>query len=545
MRFAALLFLILAPVLAPAAAFAQQAASPQIMQDVKSGDFSDAQTLAAATGDPLMTKLVTFFQYLAGAGDAGDLQNFITANPDWPEQNMLAFRLAEANGEPTSTIPAEEPPFLSQAESLHDSGADEAAAALWISQGRAAMATATAAQQLLFWPAQDRLARALLTTGDAKTAYAVATATDLPTVGATARGQIADRDFFAGFLALRFLKNPTNAAAWFNDLLGASTAVITQARGYYWLARTESGAQAQADYARAAAYPDTFYGQLAALALGYSPSQIAALIQNTGEPAFTASDALNFALGELPRAAALLVQMDDPKDAQIFLNRIAVVAADGRTRELAAKLAIGLGYPSSAVAIARTAGTAGQMLIREGWPLAENPPSTLEPAISLGIMRQESSFDPTAISGAGAEGLMQLLPSTARKTARDNALPDDNLFDPTENMALGTTYLAGLIQQFDNCLPMAIAAYNAGPENVSNWVAENGDPALTTQPGGADMIDWIEEIPFNETRNYVQRGTESIVIYRALQSNTADNPLSPYRSPTPASAQSASQPPPG
>ena len=150
MRFAALLFLILAPVLAPAAAFAQQAASPQIMQDVKSGDFSDAQTLAAATGDPLMTKLVTFFQYLAGAGDAGDLQNFITANPDWPEQNMLAFRLAEANGEPTSTIPAEEPPFLSQAESLHDSGADEAAAALWISQGRAAMATATAAQQLLF-----------------------------------------------------------------------------------------------------------------------------------------------------------------------------------------------------------------------------------------------------------------------------------------------------------------------------------------------------------------------------------------------------------
>jgi len=538
MRFVALLFLILAPL----PALAQQAASPQIMQDVKSGDFSDAQTLAAATGDPLMVKLVTFFQYLAGAGAPGDLQNFITANPDWPEQGMLAFRLAEANGEPPSTLPAEDPPFLQQAESLHEAGADDAAAALWISQGRAAMNSANAAQQLLFWPAQDRLARALLMTGDAKTAYAVATATDMPTAGATARGQIADRDFFAGFLALRFLHNPTNAAEWFDDLLGASTAVITQARGYYWLARTESGPQAAADYARAAAYPDTFYGQLAALALGYSPTQIAALIQNTGEPAFTASDALNFALGELPRAAALLVQMNDSSDAQIFLNRIAVVAADGRTRELAAKLALGLGYPSSAVAIARTAGIAGQMLIREGWPLAVSPPATIESSISLGIMRQESSFDPTAISGAGAEGLMQLLPSTARRTARDNALPDTNLFDPTQNMVLGTAYLAGLIQQFDNCLPMAIAAYNAGPENVSNWVAENGDPALTTQPGGADIIDWIEEIPFNETRNYVQRVTESIVVYRALQSNTADNPLSPYLTPTPAQTASA-QPP--
>jgi soluble lytic murein transglycosylase len=541
MRFALLILLALTPL----PALAQQAATPQIMQDVKSGDFSDAQSLAAATNDPLMTKLVTFFQYLAGAGAPDDLQNFITNNPDWPEQGMLAFRLNEANGLPTSTIPAEEPPFLQQAESLHEQGQDDSAAALWIAQGRTAMAESTAAQQLLFWPAQDRLARALLMTGDAKTAYAVATATDLPTTGATARGQIADRDFLAGFLALRFLHNPTNAAAWFNDLLGASSAVITQARAYYWLARTETGAQAAADYARAEKYPDTFYGQLAALALGSSPTQVAALIQNTGEPAFTATDALNFALGELPRAAALLVQMNDPKDAQIFLNRIAVVAADDRTRELAAKLALGLGYPSSAVAIARTAGTAGQMLIREGWPLAENPPSTLEPAISLGIMRQESSFDPTAISGAGAEGLMQLLPSTARKTARDNALPDDNLFDPTENMALGTTYLAGLIQQFDNCLPMAIAAYNAGPENVSNWVAENGDPALTTQPGGADMIDWIEEIPFNETRNYVQRVTESIVIYRALQSNTADNPLSPYLTPAPATAQSTTPPPPG
>ena len=514
--------------LAPLPALAQQAASPQIMTDVKSGDFADAQNLAAATGDPLMTKLVTFFQLLGGGGSPDELQSFIATSPDWPEQGMLAFRLAQAEGAESTSPRAEEPPFLTQAEDLHQAGSDDAAAALWVSGARAAMTGSTAAQQLLFWPAQDRLARALLMANDAKTAYAVVTSTDLPTQGATARGQIADRDFFAGFLLLRFLNQPAQAAAWFNDLLTASTAVITQARGYYWLARTESGATAAADYARAAAYPDTFYGQLAALALGDSPAQVAALITGAGEPAFTAGDAISFGLQELPRAAALLVQMDDPQDAQIFLSRIGTVAGDDRSRELAAKLALGLGYPQSAVAIARIAGVDGQMLVREGWPLAETPPAGLEPAVALGIMRQESSFDPTAISGAGAEGLMQLMPGTARKTSRDDGIPYDNLFDPTQNMALGTAYLAGLIQQFGDCLPLAIAAYNAGPQNVANWLAENGDPEMRNQAGGANIIDWIEEIPFNETRNYVQRVTESIVVYRALQTGTADNPLTPW-----------------
>ncbi len=530
--------------LAPLPALAQQAASPQIMADVKAGNWTDAQNLAAATGDPLMQKLVTFFRLTAGGGSADELQNFITTSPDWPEQGMLAIRLQQAEGTATPNLPAPEPAFLQQAGALYDSASYDQAASLWMSGGRAALNEASASQQGQFWPAQDRLARALLMAGDARTAYAVVTATDLP---ATMRGEIADRDFFAGFLQLRFLKEPGPAAAWFTDLLTASSAVITQARGYYWLARCETGAQAQADYARAAAYSDTFYGQLAALALGDSPAQLAARILAAGEPGFSAGDALNFGLGELPRAAALLVQMDDPKDAQIFLNRIGVVAADDRARELAARLALGLGFPQSAVAIARTAGIAGQMLVREGWPLAETPPPGLEPAIALGIMRQESSFDPTAVSGAGALGLMQLMPATARKTSRENGIPYDSLFNPAQNMALGTAYLAGLIQQFGNCLPLAIAAYNAGPQNVANWIAENGDPEMRAGPGGANIIDWIEEIPFNETRNYVQRVTESIVVYRALQTGTADDPLTPWMqaAPSPVSAAPATGTPPG
>jgi soluble lytic murein transglycosylase len=522
--------LILLLTLLPVAVSAQQAASPRIMADVKAGDWSDALALAQATGDPLMVKLVTFFQLLCpGGGTADEIQAFISTSPDWPEQGVLALRLAQAAGTYAPNFGPAPVPFLAQVQTLHADGNDAAAAAMWVSQGKAAAAGASADSELLFWPAQDQLARALLAEGDAKDAYQVVIAVNPPIAGATARGQIADRDFFAGFLLLRFLKDPAAAATWFTDLASSSTAVITQARAYYWRARTETGAQAQADYAIAAGYPDTYYGQLAAMALGDDPAALAARIRNAPEPSYTADDALNFALMELPRAAALLVQMDDPDDAQIFLNRLGQTAADDRTRELAAKLALGLGLPQSAVSIARTAGINGQMLIREGWPMPVTPPAGLEAAIALGIMRQESSFDPAAESDAGAMGLMQLMPETARRTAEKYGIAyNGDLTDPAQNMALGTAYLTGLIQDFGNCLPLAIAAYNAGPTNVANWLASNGDPEMGTAAGGADLIDWVEEIPFSETRNYVQRVTESIVVYRALQTGQAVSPLSPW-----------------
>jgi soluble lytic murein transglycosylase len=523
--------LILLAILLPLPAIAQQAASPQIMIDVKQGDFTGAAALAQTTGDPLMVKLVTFFRLLSpGGGTADELQQFIATSPDWPEQGRLAFNLAQANGTSGGSGGIETVPFLLQAEALHDAGNDTAAAALWESQGKAASQAADDAAKLQFWPDQDRLARALLMANDAKDAYQVVIAADPPIAGATARGQIADKDFLAGFLLLRFLNKPAEAAAWFQDLASSSTAVITQARAYYWLGRSETGATAQADYAHAALYPTTYYGQLAAIALGDSPEQLAARIRAVTEPSFDAGQAIDFALMELPRAAALLVQMNDPQDAQIFLNRLGQTAADDRTRELAAKLALGLGIPQSAVAIARSAGIAGQMLVAEGWPRPVSPPAGVEPAIALGIMRQESSFDPTAISGAGARGLMQLMPATARKTGRDNGIAYNNLFDPNQNMALGVAYINELVQDFGNCLPLAIAAYNAGPTNVANWMAENGDPEMKNAQGGANIIDWVEEIPFSETRNYVQRVSESIVVYRALTTGSTQDPLVPWMS---------------
>ncbi|HQT63671.1 MAG: hypothetical protein B7Z75_08095 [Acidocella sp. 20-57-95] len=525
--------LLLLAILAPLPALAQQAASPQIMIDVKAGDWADANALAQATGDPLMVKLVTFFRLInGGGGTADELQDFIAANPDWPYQARLAFNLAQASGLGGRASGPETIPFLAQVQTLHATGDDSQAVALWKAQGKAAAASADADGQLQFWPAQNQLARALLMANDAKDAYAVVIAVSPPFAGSTARAQIADRDFLAGFILLRFLHNPTAAATWFTDLASSSSAVITQARAYYWLARCESGTTAQADYARAAAYPSTYYGQLAALALGESPATLAAQIRGAAEPGFNAGQALDFASMELPRAAALLVQMNDPADAEIFLNRLGQTAADDRTRELAARLALGLGLPQSAVSIARHAGVAGQMLLHEGWPQPFSPPGGVEPAIALGIMRQESSFDPGVSSSAGARGLMQLMPATARKTAKTNNIPyHGDLTNPNTNMALGVAYIAQLINSFGDCLPLAIAAYNAGPTNVANWLAENGDPEMKNAVGGANIIDWVEEIPFNETRNYVQRVTESIVVYRALQTGSAENPLSPWMSP--------------
>jgi soluble lytic murein transglycosylase len=125
-------------------------------------------------------------------------------------------------------------------------------------------------------------------------------------------------------------------------------------------------------------------------------------------------------------------------------------------------------------------------------------------------------------------GLMQLMPETARRTARKYSIPYANPFNPNQNMALGEAYLAQEVANFGNCLPLAIAAYNAGPTNVARWISDNGDPELGSAAGGADIIDWIEEIPYNETRNYVQRVSENITIYRALLNGSADLTVTPW-----------------
>ncbi len=402
-------------------------------------------------------------------------------------------------------------------------GQDHDAAQVWTGPGVAAEHAAPPSQQAAFWSERNRLARGLLRANEPALAYAVAAAP------AATREARLDQAFLAGWIALRKLAQPAQAIPHFAALERLSPAAITQGRAHYWLARAQAAAgdptAARSEFQAAAAWPTTYYGQLAALAGGDTPQALAASIRAAHDPEWDTEAALSFLDQDLARAAILLTAWGEPRRAKAFLQRLDDLAPNPAARALAARFALELGLPEQAVAIARRAGGTGLMLPAAGWPAAFAPPDdALEPGIALGIMRQESSFDPEALSRSGARGLMQLMPATATEVAGKLGLPvsiPTLTADPAYNMRLGTTYLAALLTRFDGALPLAIAAYNAGPNRVADWLIGNPDP--TASPG--DMIDWIEQIPFDETRNYVQRVIENIVIYRARLRIAAPNPV--------------------
>ncbi|HEY0418183.1 MAG TPA: lytic transglycosylase domain-containing protein [Acetobacteraceae bacterium] len=405
--------------------------------------------------------------------------------------------------------------LLDQVRALRRSGQDDAALALWRSDGTAAEARAPAERLPAFWDERNLLARRRLRANDPAGAYALAAG------HAQSAGEARlDAEFLAGFIALRMLEDRALATRHFRALADASRSAITQGRAHYWLGRAAADpAVARAEFAASAAYPNTFYGQLAAAALG--DGGLARRLATARDPAADPGQALDFAGRELARAAALLWSWGEPRRAHPFLLRLDDIAPDAPDRSLAARLAAGLGMPEVAVAIARRAGRDGVVLIDSGWPAAVELPagSPVQPALALGIIRQESSFDSSVVSPAGARGLMQLMPATATQTGRriglSPTLPSLTA-DPGLNMRLGTAYLHELLDQFGGCVPLAVAAYNAGPNRVTDWLATNGDPR-----GNTDPIDWIELIPFGETRNYVQRVIENAVIYAARRGEAA------------------------
>jgi len=403
-------------------------------------------------------------------------------------------------------------------------GLDKDAATVWTTLGAAAEEAAPPDRRAAFWSERNDLARRLLRFSEPADAYAVVNGA----VRAAEAGL--DAEFLAGWIALRRLNQPEVAARHFTALAGLSHAAITQGRAGFWLGRSRAAANdpegARIAYLAAAAWPMTYYGQLAASALNEGPGALAQRIMSEHGPAWTEDAAATFAGQELVRAAALLVAWGEPRRARPFLLRLDEVADGPGMRALAARFAGDLGLPDQAVAIARRAGRDGVVLAKAGWPRPVSPPEgVVEPAVALGLIRQESSFAASAGSPVGARGLMQLMPATAAAVARrlnEPASVPALTADPAYNMRLGTAYLRGLLDQFDGALPLALAGYNAGPHRVQAWLTAQGDPLA----GGVDMLDWIEMIPFNETRNYVQRVIENIVIYRAQRGDTAPHPLS-------------------
>ncbi|HEX4365926.1 MAG TPA: lytic transglycosylase domain-containing protein [Rhodopila sp.] len=448
------------------------------------------------------------FQHLAWLSDSSAAARQV-ARLDPAHQAAAEARLAAKRDDPrTEALVAALPPALrddpgltlERARAMRRTDHDADAAALLIR-------TPDAGNLPAYWAERNLLARKLLREGDARTAYAVVVANRQ-----TADEARADAAFLAGFIALRMLHDPMTAAKHF-AMLAESHSIITQGRAHYWLGRAlaAEGKDPKPEYEKAATWPTTFYGQLAILALGKTPATYIARLR---DPTWTRDAALAFTEHEVLRAAAWLIAWGDPSRARVFLTRMDELAPIPAERALTATFALQAGMPDGAVFVARRMGRDGLALPHAGWPIPYDPATPPDPAFSLGIMRQESSFEIGALSPSGARGLMQLMPPTAQAVARQLGIQisvPGLTVNAGENIRLGTTYLQEMLTRFDNSLPLAAAAYNAGPHRVAQWLNENGDP----RTGPVDMVDWIELIPVGETRNYVQRVTENVVMYRA------------------------------
>ena len=389
---------------------------------------------------------------------------------------------------------------------------DAAAAAVWAERGVAAEAAAPAERRGMFWSERNVLARKLLREREDGLAFSVASG------DGSANGEAL---FLSGWIALRRLGQPAVAAARFRALAAASGAAITQGRAAYWLGRALQAAGDAAGAATAfrdgARWGTTYYGQLAGLAAGEDMAALMGRLQGLRDPAWEAGDALTFTGSDLAQAATLLVAWGQRGRARAFIGAMEAGAAPS----IVGRFAAALEMPDQAVGVARRAGRDGVMLPVVGWPEGVAiPAGRVEPAVGLGVIRQESSFDAGARSPAGALGLMQLMPATAAEVSRGLGGVSGSVMEAGVNVRLGTAYLGGLLERF-GAIPAALAAYNAGPRRVQEWLGVNGDPA----GGGVDAIDWVELVPFDETRNYVQRIVENILIYRAKEGVVLPHPV--------------------
>jgi soluble lytic murein transglycosylase len=375
-------------------------------------------------------------------------------------------------------------------------------------------------------------ARAAWRAGDTETAYRIATRhSAFPLGRLLADRSLGERiaytesEWLAGWLALRKLNRPDDAWRHFQNVRSASQTPISQTRGDYWTGRAAEAAgrsaDARASYEAAAVHFDYFYGQLAAERLGRPLA-----IKHRPSPAIGASRASTFRADPLVRAVFALGDLGDRLRQNLFVRALADRAETTDDQALVAALAAPLKRPDLGVLVGKSARSEGELaLIDAAFPVIELPADLASSwTMAHAITRQESQFDSQVVSAARAHGLMQLLPSTAAEQAKKVGLPVSGaarlLSDPVYNLTLGSGYFARLRNNFDGSFVLAVPSYNAGAGNVRKFIAANGDPR---QPN-VDVLDWIESIPFSETRNYVQRVLENAVVYDMLHPQTAVMP---------------------
>lgn len=355
------------------------------------------------------------------------------------------------------------------------------------------------------------LARQEMRNGNPERAYEIAARHFL-----TEGSHFADLEWLAGFIALRKLDDPATALRHFERFDAGVKSPISKGRAGYWLGRAHEAlgneAAAQAAYAAGADHQTSFYGLLAAERAGlpFDPD-----LASPPEPGPWRAAA--FADASVFQAAVLLLNAGESSLAERFLTHLVETLDPVEAAQLGAAV-IELNEPHIAVMVGKRA--AQRALVLPAPYFAMHPVGRaalpMSPAMTLAIARRESEFDPQVVSGAGARGLMQVMPGTARDVASAlgilSAHSTERLLDDWEyNAKLGATYLARLAATFDGNVVMMSAGYNAGPGRPIRWMSDYGDP----RTGAVDMVDWIEGIPFRETRNYVMRVTESLPVYRA------------------------------
>ena len=366
----------------------------------------------------------------------------------------------------------------------------------------------------LWWRERNALARDALSKGNITEAYRIARYH-----GATDALSVSEAEWLAGWIALRFLKDGEAALPHFEKVYDTVQMPLSLAKGAYWVGRTAESLGrpdiANEWYSRAAAYPTTFYGQLA-----FSRIKGGAAPQLPQDPAPTAEERANFDARELTTALRLVLEVD----AKAYQRAFAVALADSSDlaadRQMVGEITSRHGRPDLGVVVARQSARDKFVLLEHGYPVPNfTYPALPEKALILSIARQESNFDIAAQSPVGARGLMQLMPPTATAVARANKVKFDSkrlTTDGTYNIRLGSSYLNSLVDSFGGSYIMAAAAYNAGPSRPRAWSRQFGDP----RDPSVDAVDWIEQIPFSETRTYVQRIMENVMVYRAMLGNT-------------------------
>lgn len=328
----------------------------------------------------------------------------------------------------------------------------------------------------------------------------------------------AQGEWLAGWLALRKLNKPKQAEQHFRKMVENVRTPVSKARSYYWLGAALQAqnleVEAYKQFGKATEFNFTYYGQLAQEKIG--PGYIS--LGSDPEPDDWAK--LAFESHTQVQALELLSVIGDINTYRRFSYHLDDILPGAVDHVMLARLNRQNGHDGVAIRAAKAALRRNEILPDSSWPLLDLPDVENRPekAFIMALSRQESELNSKAISHAGARGLMQLMPKTARQTAKANGLKYQKSWltdDPAYNLNLGSAHLQELLEEFDGSYILSAAAYNAGSRRAKQWIKDYGDPR-----GEVDPIDWVESIPFSETRNYVQRLMENIQVYRNRISKT-------------------------